>query len=294
LERNTLFALNTNGYLIFGPQIKIMFRLYFVFIALILTSISYGQATTLLSEDFQGVFPSGWTTVNNDGLTPDTNVSFITDAWVITPDLDAPTSGDSVITSTSWYSPTGTSDDWLITPAITLGAFGNKFSFKAKSLDGSFPDGFEVYASQFNSIDSFIAHDTLLIVAAESPSWTTYDFSLDSSGLTGQTVFIAFRNNSSDQFLLSLDDVYVGKEHPLNLEDNRPKLMAKMFPNPVISQLYTQVNGTFINLEITSMDGKFVLSSNSPSVDVTNLNSGMYIVKINSSIGISYQQLQKL
>ena len=294
LERNALIALNTNGYLIFGPQIKIMFRLYFVFIALVLTSISYGQATTLLSEDFQGAFPSGWTTINNDGLTPDTNVNFITDAWVITPDLDAPTSGDSVITSTSWYSPAGTSDDWLITPAITLGAFGNKFSFKAKSLDGSFPDGFEVYASLFNSIDSFIAHDTLLIVATESPSWTNYEISLDSSGLTGQTIYIAFRNNSTDQFLLSLDDIYVGKEHPLSLSENQPGAMARLFPNPAQNVVNTQVNGTFINLEITSMEGKMVLSSTDAKVDVSILNAGMYVVKINSSLGTSYQQLQKL
>jgi len=270
-----------------------MFRLYFGFIAIILSSISFGQATTLLFEDFEGSFPSGWTTINNDGLTPDSNVSFVNDAWVVTADLDTPTSGDSVITSTSWYDPTGTSDDWLISPAITLGAFGNKLSFKAKSYDGSFPDGFEVYASAFNVIDSFIAHDTLLQVSAASPSWTDYEMSLDSAGLTGQTIYIAFRNNSSDKFLLSLDSIYVGKEHPLGLEIRLPSVMASVFPNPAQNNLHVQVNGKFEGLEIIGLDGQLVISSSTSIVDVSGLASGSYIVKIQSSLGTAFNQFVK-
>ena len=110
-----------------------MLKIYCAVLAIVVSALSYSQPTTVLFEDFEGSFPAGWSTINNDGLVPDPNVSFVNDAWVVSADLDDPSGPDSVITSTSWYDPIGTSDDWLISPAFTLGAFGNKLKFKASS-----------------------------------------------------------------------------------------------------------------------------------------------------------------
>lgn len=281
------------GYSIFEDQNTIMLKLIHLSFAVLVCSLALGQPTTLLFEDFEGPFPAGWTTINNDGLTPDTAVGFISDAWVITPDLDDPTSGDSVATSTSWYSPAGTADDWLISPSVSLGTFGNKLSFKAKSYDGSFPDGFQVFASTHNVIDSFIQQDTLLTVTAQSPYWTRYFVSLDSFDLAGETIYLAFRNNSEDQYLLSLDSIYVGIEHPVNTEELSHLPEVRIFPNPTSQQLNIVTGKTIQKIEILTIGGQLILSSNSETVDVSQLSQGVYFIKICTPTGFAVRKFQK-
>ena len=281
------------GYSIFEDQNTIMLKLIHLSFAVLVCSLALGQPTTLLFEDFEGPFPAGWTTINNDGLTPDTSVGFISDAWVITADLDDPTSGDSVATSTSWYSPAGTSDDWLISPSVSLGTFGNKLSFKAKSYDGSFPDGFQVFASTHNVIDSFIQQDTLLTVTAQSPYWTRYFVSLDSFDLTGQTIYLAFRNNSEDQYLLSIDSIYVGIEHPVNSEELSHVPEVRIFPNPASQQLNIVTGETIQKIEILTIGGQLIQSSKSDVVDVSQLAEGVYLIKIHTPAGFAVRKFQK-
>lgn len=281
------------GYSIFEDQNTIMLKLIHLSFAVLVCSLAFGQPTTLLFEDFEGPFPAGWTTINNDGLTPDTAVGFISDAWVITPDLDDPTSGDSVATSTSWYSPAGTADDWLISPSVSLGTFGNKLSFKAKSYDGSFPDGFQVFASTHNVIDSFIQQDTLLTVTAQSPYWTRYFVSLDSFDLAGETIYLAFRNNSEDQYLLSLDSIYVGIEHPVNTEELSHLPEVRIFPNPTSQQLNIVTGKTIQKIEILTIGGQLILSSKSGTVDVSQLPQGVYFIKICTPVGFAVRKFQK-
>ena len=281
------------GYSIFEDQNTIMLKLIHLSFAVLVCSLALGQPTTLLFEDFEGPFPAGWTTINNDGLAPDTSVGFISDAWVITIDLDDPASGDSVATSTSWYSPAGTADDWLISPSVALGTFGNKLSFKAKSYDGSFPDGFQVFASTHNVIDSFIQQDTLLTVTAQSPYWTRYFVSLDSFDLTGQTIYLAFRNNSEDQYLLSLDSIYVGIEHPVNTEELSHLPEVRIFPNPTSQQLNIVTGKTIQKIEILTIGGQLILSSKSDTVDVSQLSQGVYFIKICTPVGFAVRKFQK-
>ena len=281
------------GYSIFEDQNTIMLKLIHLSFAVLVCSLALGQPTTLLFEDFEGPFPAGWTTINNDGLTPDTSVGFISDAWVITPDLDDPTSGDSVATSTSWYSPAGTADDWLISPSVSLGTFGNKLSFKAKSYDGSFPDGFQVFASTHNVIDSFIQQDTLLTVTAQSPYWTRYFVSLDSFDLAGETIYLAFRNNSEDQYLLSLDSIYVGIEHPVNTEELSHLPEVRIFPNPTSQQLNIVTGKTIQKIEILTIGGQLILSSKSGTVGVSQLPQGVYFIKICTPVGFAVRKFQK-
>jgi len=279
--------------LFLSHQKKNMFRLLFMSLALFNCCNLFGQATTVLMEDFEGSFPVGWTTINNDGLSPDTSVGFINDAWVITPDLDDTTSGDSVVTSTSWYSPAGTSDDWLITPAITLGSFGNKFSFKAKSYDGSYPDGFQVFASTHNVIDSFFQQDTLLDISAQAPNWTRYYVSLDSFGLAGQTIYLAFRNNSSDQYLLSLDSIYVGIEHPLNISETTDRVYCRIFPNPSTNYIEVLLDGFIHHIEVFSMQGKLIGTYSSSVVDISQYPCGQYLMRIQSDQGWAVHRFEK-
>jgi hypothetical protein len=157
-------------------------------------------------EDFEdGLIPASWTLHDVDGNTPASSVSFIDEAWVVA----MTGGGDVVAASTSWYSPAGTADDWLVTPPIAIGP-ASSLSFEARAPDPDFPDGYEVRISTTGSaVEGFMANSPLLTVAAETNSFTPHTIDLAAAGYADQTVWIAWRNTSNDKYLLQVDDIEV-------------------------------------------------------------------------------------
>ena len=81
-------------------------------------------------------------------------ISEFTSAWITT--IDPIDSTDTIAASTSYFSPAGTASRWLITPQLSLGAFGNYINWNARSHDPSFPDDYLVLVSTTDSqITSF-------------------------------------------------------------------------------------------------------------------------------------------
>ncbi len=181
-----------------------------LFVGALVTTCSFAQ-TVIFSEDFSnlgGVMPAGWTVIDNDGLTPNANVSQFTSAWIVAADFD--NTVDTVAMSTSWYTPAGTSDDWLVTPAINL-TTNNTISWEAEAQDASYPDGYELRISTTTpTIAGFNANPALFTIANENGAvWTQRSVDLQAAGYSNQTVYFAWRNNSTDQFILMIDDVSV-------------------------------------------------------------------------------------
>ncbi|MCF8219044.1 MAG: choice-of-anchor J domain-containing protein [Bacteroidales bacterium] len=170
------------------------------------------KATIIFFEDFSsGSIPATFTLYDEDGNTPASAVDYVTDAWVANPNLLD--SSDYTALSTSWYDPAGTADDWLVTPKITIPS-GSKLSWNAIAYDSNFPDGYEVLISTTDSLVSSFS-TVLFSTSAENSSWTSRTESL--SAYAGQDVFIAFRNNSNDQFLLAVDDIEVYQPDPYEI-----------------------------------------------------------------------------
>jgi hypothetical protein len=159
----------------------------------------------LLYERFDvGELPGGWTVIDVDQNTPDAAVSWVTEAWVIT-DMIV---GNHAAASTSWYDPEDQADDWIITPAITLGN-NSMLSWKALAPDGDFPDGYEVRVSTVGpAVDDF-GDPAVFSVAQEEQAYTYHSVDLAAEGYANEEVWIAFRNNSDNQFLLFVDDIAV-------------------------------------------------------------------------------------
>lgn len=166
---------------------------------------------------FSQIFQSGfenvngpltqWTLYNQDNLTPNSAVSFVNGAWVQSlSEFD-----NNVALSTSWYTPAGTSNDWMVSPAITLPSGSSTLYWQARAYDATYPDSYKVYVSTTgNTPSNFIT--PLLTVGngtstGESNTWQNK--SLDLSSFAGQTIYIAFQNFSNDMFLLEIDNVYV-------------------------------------------------------------------------------------
>jgi hypothetical protein len=161
-----------------------------------------------LDEDFEsGILTNGWTLNNVDGNVPDAGVSYVNDAWVVADQVMPGTNFAAY--STSWYAPPGQSDDWLITPQIMLGA-ASTLTWEAMAPDMDFPDGYEVYVSTAGTTPAdFMANAAVFTIADEAQTLTMHSVDLAAAGFASELVYIAFRNNSNDEYLLLVDNIQV-------------------------------------------------------------------------------------
>ena len=184
---------------------------------------SYDVPTFTFQEDFEGgMLPEGWTVHDVDGLNTAMQTSFVTDALVVSNAVAGP---NYWAVSTSWYSPAGQSDDWIISPSLTLAATAT-LVWSALAIDPLFPDGYEVYVvpstvpefadfvangdpTDFLALDELVVPSAAPVFAVVAEEAELQSRSVVIGGLAGQNVYIAFRNNSDDMNLLLIDNVWV-------------------------------------------------------------------------------------
>lgn len=186
--------------------------------ALFLIQISNIDAQ-IFSEDFNAGIPATFTLTDVDGLTPHQNVAAFAGSFAA-----GTLTGQDCAGSTSWFSPVGTADDWMATPAITLPISTSPISlqFDALAQDPNFADGVEVYVSTTGATPADFTATALYNTTAsgEANPWTTR--SIDLTSYAGQTIYIAFRNNSTDKFILGIDNIVVSEL----LDDNAQLVSA--------------------------------------------------------------------
>ena len=168
----------------------------------------HATAQTYLSEDFSQGIPADFTLIDNDQLTPSKAMQKLGFAvgtpWIAI----APTGAtDLAACSTSWYSPSGTADDWLITRSFTVGTDEAVLSWRAMASDAKHPDGYAVYLSTTAGTTpaDFDTATPLFSVGQEEAAWTRHAVSM--AAYVGQTVTVAFVNNSVNQSRLYVDDI---------------------------------------------------------------------------------------
>ncbi len=181
-----------------------------------LFSIGSAFSQVVMSENFDAgtSLPAGWAQYNVDGLTVASNLSaynFGSNAWVVRNNVATGTGNHAV--STSWYSPAGTSNDWIVSPSIAVpNATGYMCQFDIMAPDASYPDGYKVYVSTTGNTVADFTNPAVLTVAAAPSSYTMQSFSLDA--YQGQNIYVAIQNNSNDKYLLFMDNFVVRK--PMN------------------------------------------------------------------------------
>lgn len=148
---------------------------------------------------------SGMKVVDIDGLTPNQNVSEFNGTWSALQNnrFDEYRSGAAI--SGSFYTPSGTSDDWLITPQINIPA-GALLTWDALSLDDGFKDSYEILVSTTGD-DPADFTDVVFREDREDAEVNTKSVVLND--YVGQSIYIAFRNVSNDKFLLIIDNIFV-------------------------------------------------------------------------------------
>ncbi len=168
---------------------------------------------TIIEESFESGLPTGWLTVDGDGLTPRSETG-LTPGWQVITDYRDPT--NMVAVSPSWYeNGGGVSDDWLISPPIDLGD-NPCLSWTAYSQDGGFLESYEVYISITGTDTSdFLSGTRIDSVSSEIDEYTIRTLNL--IDFANKTVNIAFRQNSNDKFVLALDNIKISNIVPVDI-----------------------------------------------------------------------------
>jgi hypothetical protein len=288
-----------------------------LFGALLLGTITANAQSTVFEENWDATGPgiAGWLLIDGDGKVPyeDPISELVTDAWnVLTleqiqtalgdPAYEYPTAATgmagNVAVTNSWYDPAGASNDWLISPAIQIPAgFGASLTWAANSLgNNTYLEDYEVLISTTtnSSVDNFTQ---ILDVPNEVNTGNYRTLALDA--YAGQTVYLAFRNKSNDQYAMMLDNIKVTSMAPAGINDYLSSKLS-VYPNPA-SNVVTITNSDSVlisSVAIVDVNGRTIKNVNfdgvlSAQVSVSDLASGMYIMNITSDQGTATKKIVK-
>ena len=254
-------------------------KLKFVLSFCLFAALTHAQ-TVLLNESFNHGLSTNWTLIDGDMATAnsDFTVSHLTGSFHLLEDVDSTGIGDSVLLATSWFDNNTTpANNYLITPAIIFPTDGNYLHFQAKSFDGSFPDGLEIfYTTDVNLLDSVNASNNLFDTIAVPPHWTNFSVKMDSLPLNSP-IYLVFRHYADNQFVLGIDNINVitGDLTTIKFSNiSKPVL----YPNPSNGQIKVSEIEMDEKIQITSLSGQVVWKGVASSLDEIMFDKGIYIL----------------
>jgi len=177
-----------------------------IYFVLLVLSISLKAQTgdTLYFQNFENFQTGDMIMIDNDHLTP--YYSGL-ETWII--------SKGTALSSSYLTNGNKTADDWMITPPIDLSANPELF-WKAYTQDPDYRDGYQILIStDVNNPSNLSSYDTIFSIVEENNEWTTRNLNL--SSYANQTVRLAWRNNSTDKFILQIDDIYLFEQKDYDL-----------------------------------------------------------------------------
>lgn len=258
-------------------------------VTFLLTAIAANAQTTIFQENFDAGIPNSFILYNNDGYTPHATVSEYTNAWISKTDPDDAT--NTVASSTSYFDSPGLADRWLITPSISLSAFGNALSWSGKSHDASYAESYLVLLSTTGTaIENFT--DTLAAVVNEDIYWTNHTVNLSDEGFNDQNVHIAFVLRTVDGFKFYMDSLKVTGEDPVGLNKIEEKTF-KMFPNPATENISIEADFEIQLVRIRDLNGAVIIETNASQIEVQTLSGGIYLLELIHAGGVTSKKFVK-
>lgn len=270
-----------------------------LFLLLLGVLSSHGQ-TQIYFDDFEDQDISDWTLYDGDG---DNN--WWGDQFTVNNSSGVAVTPVSLI-SRSWLGSPLTPDNWAVTPLIDLSAYpvGSTvtLSWKVKAAAASWDqENYSVYAATANDVATLTAATVTFNEIYDDPGDTgpILDRTLDLSALAGQGIYIAFRHHDcTDMDYLCIDEV---KVTATSLKTD--EFFASNFsfsPNPTkdVINISNKNSLTMKSAVITDMNGRIVENidlkgmSNS-QINVSELNSGVYFLKITTDQGVGTTKIIK-
>ena len=249
----------------------------------------------LLSTSFEGPgFDEGWTMGVSQGinLEPQDYPATGLDPWekwdiTETTSFGYVHSGDSAawIGGTLYDVPT---HDWLMTPVISIPEVGETALFYWLWYHSE-----AMYVNRFYIMVYDIEEESweqayLLANEFNSPYHYTEEYKFNLNPWKGKDVKLAFVKNGTYQ--MAMDDIRVVTFNNEDITDIDEIAEINIYPNPTKDFLKIEIQEYIDdNLIITDLTGKTLITkavtSNNIEIDVSSLNSGLYLIKIGGYIG---------
>lgn len=178
-----------------------------------------------------------------------------------------------------------TTNDWIISPALTN---ATSLSFYARELTDQY--GSEtmriLYSTTTNDPEAFQLIQQENVSTTE---WTEYTYNLPEG-----TKYVAINCTSDDVFALYIDDITINAQSdPSAIAENSTSV--SIYPNPATTVLNVEAEG-FSTIEMVNVLGQVVYSANATSnmqINVSNLDNGVYFVRLNGANGTATQKFIK-
>ena len=205
--------------------------------------------------------------------------------------------------SHSMYSPAGQSDDWLVTPQITLPAEGAvTLSFDAQSYIASAKDELSVYVFEEEFDIPYLSDDwmndddgvrknavllekiTLKAGASQETTageWTHYSYDL--SKWAGKSIYLCFVNQNTNQSIVFLDNVLV----------ERDLFYSIRFKNAecVINQDQITIAGQFVVKTSDAVSKVSLTLRNADGVELSNVTwSGLDVLAKDKTLDFTFDK----
>ena len=159
------------------------------------------------TQNFNAGIPPTWPMIKADNHIPSSSLvgAIVTklsnQAWMSW----SKGSGDSCAITTSWFTSPAKADRWLLTPSFQVNDPNMVLSWEDYATDGSFADSIQVMIATNAGTTTADFTTTLYHAKGTLDGFSKKGVSL--GAYNGQTVRIAFRNNSTDKAVLMLDNV---------------------------------------------------------------------------------------
>ncbi|VDH05198.1 T9SS-dependent choice-of-anchor J family protein [Bergeyella zoohelcum] len=173
------------------------------------------------------------------------------------------------------------SNDWLITPQLTLGTNGNSVSFWVKSVSDHY--GLDKYrVGVYTGGGDPASESDFTIISGPTElsaptTWTQMSFNLDA--YAGQNVKIGIRNASTDIYMLMVDDVVVTTAQLSTNELTKKDGVSVENPTTGIVKIITEKKIQYA--KVFDATGKLVSDKVvDNTVDISAVPSGVYYLNV--------------
>jgi hypothetical protein len=244
--------------------------------ALVLSMPAAKAQLALQNFDAAGI-PAGWTMINVDGKTISTALNTViqtglkANAWMKWPTA---TAGDSIMITTSLFSPTGAADRWLITPSFNVTSTDMMLSWfdQQPYSPAGLLDKMEIWVSTTGGATTASFTTNLGSSTPTSTSFVKKSISL--AAFNGQSVRVAFRNVGNNAGVLGLDRV----QTEIVAASTDASMDAVNFPNIIPATPATPISVVVTNkgtTTITSVQASYRIDAGTP---VSQTFSGLSLI----------------
>ena len=181
-------------------------------------------------------------------------------------------------------------DNWLFSPYINMPENGSyDIAWKVMPFAADYAaDHYGVYVISGGQ-------ETLLFEETLNSSITSFHQRVASipAGISGEFQ-IAFRHfdNPGGGYVVILDEIQIVNAGTVTAIDDVDNMNVAVYPNPVCNVL--NVEGSDIQqVEIMDLNGRTILTTNEKAINISNLASGMYMVRVITAEGIHTTKIVK-